>query len=105
MLNLADEISPSLMPDLDCELTVDDAAFLRACGIAYFRRPGGEMLKTPLLNLGTQAARAGVSTSTFRVSQAEADQIRQAEREGGEQAALAVILKILRNRHNQGQAK
>jgi hypothetical protein len=55
-------------------------------------------MKTPLLNLGTKAARTGVSTSTFRVSRDEADQIRRAEREGGKQAGLAVILKILRER-------
>jgi len=42
-----------------------------------------EQARTPLLNLGTTAARNGVSTSTFRVSRDEAEQIRRAERDGG----------------------
>jgi hypothetical protein len=56
-------------------------------------------MKTPLLNLAGKAAKMGTATATFHVTREEARRIREAEARGGQQAGLATVIRILREKN------
>jgi hypothetical protein len=52
-----------------------------------------------LRNLIQDASRSGAVVNRFQVSKENADRIRKAERQGGHQAGLMIVLQLLREKN------
>jgi hypothetical protein len=62
-------------------------------------------LRLPSLRTLVQdASRSGAVANRFQVSREEAERIRKAERQGGHQAGLVVVLQLLREKNQDRSA-